>query len=87
MPMSKHMMTARSLGVAIFAALALGACATKDDIAGINSRLDQIDAQVQNAAQNAQAANESAARANQRLDQMEGRIQQLETQPARRARG
>jgi murein lipoprotein len=79
--------TVRTLGVAIIAALSLGACATKDDIAGINSRLDSIDAQVQSAAQNAQAANQSATRANQRLDEIEGRIQQLETQPARRPRG
>lgn len=78
---------ARTLGVAIIAALSLAACATKEDIAGINSRLDQIDARVQSAAQSAESANESATRANQRLDQMEGRIQQLETQPARRPRG
>ena len=86
MPM-KHLTKARALGVVIVAALSLGACATREDIAGINSRLDQIDARVQSAAQSAESANQSAQRANQRLDQMEGRIQQLETQPARRARG
>jgi murein lipoprotein len=85
--MIKHLMTARTLGVAIVAALSLGACATRDDIAQINSRLDQIDARVQSAAQSAESANQNAQRANQRLDQMEGRIQQLESQPARRARG
>jgi murein lipoprotein len=87
MVMTKHLMTARALGVVFVAALTLGACATRDDIAQINSRLDSIDAQVQSAAQNSQSANESAMRANQRLDSIEGRIQQLETQPARGARG
>lgn len=87
MPMTKHRTMARSLGVALIAALSLGACATRDDIRQINSRLDSIDAQVQSAAQNSQSANQSAMRANQRLDAIEGRIQQLETQPARRPRG
>lgn len=87
MVMTKHLMTARTLGIALVAALSLGACATRDDIAQINSRLDSIDARVQSAAQSAESANQNAVRANQRLDQMEGRIQQLETQPARRARG
>lgn len=79
--------TVRTLAVAVVAALSLGACATRSDIAQINSRLDSIDAQVQSAAQNARAANESSQRANQRLDAIEGRVQQLETQPPRRARG
>ncbi|MBC7767962.1 MAG: hypothetical protein H7124_04185 [Phycisphaerales bacterium] len=79
--------TVRTLGVALVAAMSLGACATREDIAGINSRLDSIDAQVQSAAQNSQAANQSAQRTDQRLNQVEGRIQQLETQPARRPRG
>lgn len=88
MPSTKqHLTTARTLGVAIVATLGLAACATQDDIAAINSRLDQIDSRVQSAAQSAESANESAQRANQRLDQMEGRIQRLETQPARRPRG
>ena len=87
MAMTMHLKTARTLAVAIVAALSLGACATREDIVQINSRLDQINARVETAAQSAEAANQSAQRANQRLDQMEGRIQQLETQPARRARG
>jgi murein lipoprotein len=78
---------ARRLGIAIVAALSLGACATRDDIAQINSRLDSIDSRVQSAAQSAESANQNSQRANQRLDSLEGRIQQLETQPARRARG
>ncbi|MGD9979185.1 MAG: hypothetical protein AB7H66_11030 [Hyphomonadaceae bacterium] len=84
----QHLTRARTLGVAIVAALSLGACATYDDeFAAINSRLDQLDSRVASAAQSAESANQSAQRANQRLDQMEGRIQQLETGPARRARG
>jgi len=78
---------ARTLGVAIFAAVSLGACATRDDIRQINTRLDSIDAQVARAAASSESANQNAARANQRLDNIEGRVQQLEQQPARRARG
>jgi murein lipoprotein len=81
------MTTVKTLGIAFVAALTLGACATRDDIAQINSRLDSIDARVQSAAQSAESANQNSQRANQRLDQIEGRVQQLETQPARRARG
>lgn len=84
----QHLMSARTLGFVVVATLGLGACATyDDDFAAINSRLDQLDARVASAAQNAQSANDSAQRANQRLDQMEGRIQQLEAGPARRPRG
>ncbi|MGN6513399.1 MAG: hypothetical protein ACTHKZ_07495 [Lysobacteraceae bacterium] len=79
---------ARLLGVAIFATMGLSACATyDDDFARVNSRLDQLDTQVQSAAQSAQAANQSAQQANQRLDQMESRVQQLETAPRRVPRG
>jgi len=86
--MTKHLMTARTLGVALVAALSLSACATYDDeFAAINSRLDQLDSRVASAAQSAQSANESAQRANQRLDQMESRIQALETRPGRAPRG
>lgn len=83
----QYVTTARTLGVAFVAALTLAACATKDDIEAINTRLDSIDSRVQSAAQSAESANQSAQRANQRLDQMEGRIQQLETRPARSPRG
>ena len=83
----QHLKTARTFGVAIVA-LSLGACATyKDEFATINSRLDQLDAKVQGAAQSAESANQSAQQANQRLDQMEGRVQQLETAPRRKPRG
>jgi len=83
----QHLKTARALGVAIVA-LSLGACATyRDEFAAVNSRLDQLDARVQGAAQSAEAANQSAQRANQRLDQIEGRVQQLETAPRRVPRG
>lgn len=88
MPLTKQpLRTARTFGVAIVAALMLAACATKEDINAINSRLDSIDSRVASAAQSAESANQNAQRANQRLDQMEGRIQRLETQPARGARG
>jgi murein lipoprotein len=83
----QHLTTARRLGVVIVATLALGACATQEDIDAVNLRIDQLDSRVQDAAQTADAANQSAQRANQRLDQMEGRIQRLEAQPARRPRG
>lgn len=87
-PTKRHRMTARTLGVALFASLGLSACATYDDeFAAVNSRLDQIDTRVQGAAQSAEAANQSAQRANQRLDQLEGRVQRLETSPGRRPRG
>lgn len=87
MAMITNLTTARTLGVAIVAALSLGACATRDDIAQINTRLDSIDAQVQSAAQNAQAANQSAQQANQRLNTIESRVQALESGPARTPRG
>lgn len=84
----RHLMTARTLGVALIATVSLGACATyKDDFATINSRLDQLDVKVQGAAQSAESANQSAQQANQRLDQIEGRVQQLEKAPRRTPRG
>ena len=84
----KHLKTARTLGVAIVATLGLASCATyRDEFAGINSRLDQLDTKVQSAAQSAESANQSAQQANQRLDQIEGRVQQLETKPSRPPRG
>jgi len=83
----QHVVMARALGVAIVA-LSLSACATyKDEFAGINSRLDQLDTKVQGAAQSAESANQSAQQANQRLDQIEGRVQQLEAAPRRKPRG
>ena len=84
----QHLKTARTLGVAIVVSVGLASCATyKDEFAGINSRLDQIDTKVQSAAQSAESANQSAQQANQRLDQMEGRVQKLETAPRRVPRG
>ena len=84
----QHVMMARTLGVALVATLGLSACATYDDeFAGINSRLDQLDTRVQDAARSAESANQSAQQANQRLDQMEGRVQQLEAAPRRVPRG
>ena len=84
----QRLVMARTLGVAFVATVGLSACATyKEDFAGINSRLDQLDAKVQSAAQSADAANQSAQQANQRLDQMETRLQSLESSPRRVPRG
>ena len=83
---TKHLKTARMLGMAVIA-LSLGACATHGDVVNINSRLDSLDAKVQGAAQSAEAANQSAQQANQRLDQIEGRVQQLEMAKGRQPRG
>ncbi len=81
----QHLVTARRLGVAIVAIAGLASCATyKEEFAGINSRLDQLDTKVQGAAQSAESANQSAQQANQRLDQIEGRVRQLEQAPPRR---
>lgn len=47
----QHMTTARTLGVALVVTLGLASCATyKEEFAGINSRLDQLDTRVQGAA-------------------------------------
>ena len=84
----QRLVMARTLGVALVATVGLSACATyKEEFAGINSRLDQLDAKVQSAAQSADAANQSAQQANQRLDQMETRLQSLESSPRRVPRG
>lgn len=84
----QRLVMARTLGVALVATVGLSACATyKKEFAGINSRLDQLDAKVQSAAQSADAANQSAQQANQRLDQMETRLQSLESSPRRVPRG
>ena len=84
----QHLVMARTLGVAIVATVGLASCATyKDEFAGINSRLDQLDTRVQGAAQSAESANQSAQQANQRLDQLESRVQQLESAPTRKPRG
>lgn len=88
LPTKQHLTMARTLGVALVAALGLAGCASYDDeFATINSRLDQLDTKVQGAAQSAEAANQSAQQANQRLDALEGRVQQLETAPPRKPRG
>ena len=84
----KYLTMARPLGVAIVVSMGLASCATYDDeFAGINSRLDQLDTRVQDAAQSAESANQAAQRANTRLDQLEGRVQQLEVSPGRVPRG
>jgi murein lipoprotein len=84
----QHPSKALTLGVALAATLVLGGCATyDDDFARVNTRLDQLDTQVQGAAQSAEAANQSSQQANQRLDSLEGRVQRLESSPGRVPRG
>lgn len=79
---------ARTLGVAIVAAVGFSGCATyADEFAAIDSRFDQLDARVQDAAQSAESANQAAMRANQRLDSLENRVEQLESDPPRVPRG
>ena len=79
---------ARALGVAIVAAGGFSGCATyADAFAAIDSRLDTIEARVQTAAQNAEAANQTAQRVDQRLDSLEGRVQALEAGAPRVPRG
>jgi murein lipoprotein len=85
---NQHLKTARTLVVAIVVSVGLASCASyKEEFAGINSRLDQLDTKVQGAAQSAESANQGAQQANQRLDQIEGRVQKLETAPRRQPRG
>ncbi|MCJ0825264.1 hypothetical protein MQC88_04705 [Luteimonas sp. 50] len=87
-PNKQHLTSARTLAVAIVVAMGLASCATyDDDFARVNSRLDQLDTQVQSAAQSAESANQAAQQANQRLDSLEGRVQRLETAPGRVPRG
>lgn len=87
-PTKRHLAVARTLGVAIVAAVGFSGCATyADEFAAIDSRLDTLESRVQTAAQNADAANQSAQRANQRLDSIETRLQRLETSPGRVPRG
>ena len=84
----QHRGMARALAVAVVASVGLAGCATyADEFAGVNSRLDRLDTQVQNAAQNAESANQSAQQANRRLDQIESRVQQLESSRGRVPRG
>jgi tetrahydromethanopterin S-methyltransferase subunit G len=84
MTKNKYLTTARNLGIAVVAAMSLAACATKNDIRAINTRLDSIDAQVQSSAQASSAAN---AATNQRLDAIDSRVQALEARPGHRPRG
>ena len=103
--LKKHAASARVVAVILVGGLGLSACATQgyvdQQIAGVNSRIDQLDARVQTAAQRADAANAAAQSANQaaqaaatdartanqRLDQLGGRVDTLEKAPVRTPRG
>jgi outer membrane murein-binding lipoprotein Lpp len=104
--LKKHAATARVVAVIALGGLALSACATTEyvdqQIAAVNSRIDQVDARVQAATQRADAAASSAQSANQaaqaaatdartanqRIDQLTGRVDTLEkAQPAPRTTG
>jgi outer membrane murein-binding lipoprotein Lpp len=91
--LKNHAASARVVAVILVGGLGLSACATQDyvdqQIAGVNSRIDQLDARVQTATQRADAANAAAQAAatdartaNQRIDQLGGRVDRLEQTPA-----
>jgi murein lipoprotein len=103
--LKKHAASARVVAVILVGGLGLSACATQDyvdqQIAGVNGRIDQLDARVQTATQRADQANQAAQAANsaaqaaatdarsanQRLDQLGGRVDTLERAPVRTPRG
>jgi murein lipoprotein len=103
--LKKHAASARVVAVILVGGLGLSACVTQDyvdqQIAGVNGRIDQLDARVQSAAQRADAANAAAQSANQaaqaaatdartanqRIDQLTGRVDNLERAPVRTPRG
>lgn len=62
--LKNHAASARAIAVVALGGLALSACATNqyvdEKIAMVNSRIDQTDARVQQAAQRAEAANSAA---------------------------
>ena len=94
--LKKHAASARVVSVIILGGLGLSACATREyvdqQIAGVNTRIDQVGSQAQAAqsradaaAQAAQSANQAAqAAANdartagQRIDQLTGRVDAVE---------
>jgi outer membrane murein-binding lipoprotein Lpp len=62
--LKKHAASARVIAVIAMSGLALSSCATNDyvdqQIATVNSRIDQLDGRVTTAAQRAEAANQAA---------------------------
>lgn len=79
--------------ILLVGASSLGACASTkyvdEQIAGVNTRIDAVDAKAQNAAQRADAASSAAQAAageartaNQRIDQVSARVDALERQRA-----
>jgi murein lipoprotein len=103
--LKKHAASARAVAVVALGGIALSACATNgyvdEQIAAVNSRIDQLDSRVTTATQRADAANQAAQAANsaaqaaateartanQKADQLGGRVTTLESAPARTPRG
>lgn len=103
--LKNHAASVRIVGATVLSGLALSACATNqyvdEQIAAVNSRIDQVDARVTTATQRAdqaltearnantaaQAAATEARTANQKADQLGGRVTTLESAPARTPRG
>ncbi len=96
MPLPKlRAATVRAAAVMLVGGLSLSACATRgyvdEQIAGVNTRIDAVEARVQDAIGRADAAGRTAQQAatdaqaaNQRLDQLTGRVERLEQTPVRR---
>jgi hypothetical protein len=101
MPLLKNKSSAvRAVAVIALGGIGLSACATNgyvdEQIAAVNTRIDQVDARVTAASQKAdaaaaeartanqaaQAAATDARTANQRLDQIDARVNTLEQAPA-----
>ena len=83
--------------VLVLGGLSLSACATRgyvdEQIAGVNTRIDAVDAKASDAIQRADAAGRTAQTAatdaqtaNQRLDQLTARVDRLEQMPAKTPR-
>lgn len=83
--------TLRTAAFIGLAGLSLTACATREyvdtQVSGATTRIEALEARVNEVATRADGAATEARTANQRIDQMEGRVTRLEQAPARRPRG
>lgn len=103
--LKNHAAGARAIAIVAIGGLGFTACTTQgyvdEQIAAVNTRIDQLDSRVMTATQKADAAAAEARAANQaaqaaatdarsagqRIDQMGGRVDALERAPARTPRG